>query len=125
MKSNSLRDNYFDTQLQEGRILECMDLNEYLIKNKAASFFVRVAGDSMEGAGIMDGDVLLIDRSLDPGHNKIVVAIVNNEMTLKRLSFKNDRIYLAPENKNYQPIEITEYMDCYIWGVVSAVIRKM
>ncbi len=102
-----------------------LDLNEYLIKNKAASFFVRVAGDSMNGAGIMSGDILLVDRSLDPGHNKIVVAIVDNEMTVKKLCYRDNKNFLVSENPEYKPIEITEHMDCSIWGVVAAVIRKL
>ncbi len=102
-----------------------LDLNEYLVNNKAASFFIRVAGDSMEGAGIMNGDILLVDRSLDPGHNRIVIAIIDGQMTVKRLYFKNHRVFLVSENPRYKPVEITEHMDCSIWGVVSAVIRKL
>ncbi|WP_052507344.1 LexA family protein [Desulfonatronovibrio magnus] len=109
-------DDYMDKSL---------DLNAYLVSNKAASFFVRVAGDSMEGAGILNGDILLIDRSLDPAHNKIVVAILNNELTVKKIRYKGNRVFLIADNPEYQPIEITEHMECAIWGVVAAVIRKL
>ncbi|MFP4111201.1 MAG: LexA family protein [Desulfonatronovibrio sp.] len=102
-----------------------LDLNEHLIRNKAASFYIRVAGDSMNGAGIMSGDILLVDRSVDPAHNKIVVAIVDSEMTVKRLRYRQDRVFLVSENPEFRPIEITSHMDCRIWGVVTAVIRKL
>lgn len=102
-----------------------LDLNEHLIRNKAASFYIRVAGDSMNGAGIMSGDILLVDRSLDPAHNKIVVAIVDSEMTVKRLRYSQDKVFLVSENPEFRPIEITSHMDCRIWGVVAAVIRKL
>lgn len=79
----------------------------------------------MMGAGILCGDILLVDRSMDPVHNRIVVAVIDNEMAVKRLSIKNDKISLLSENKHYYPINITRGMECYIWGVVTAVIRKL
>lgn len=109
-------DDYLDTSL---------DLNEYLVTNRAASFYVRVAGDSMTGAGIMSGDILLVDRSLEPVHNRIVVGVVDNEMVVKRLHLTPSRVSLVPENPLYRSIDITREMDCYIWGVVTAVIRKL
>jgi len=102
-----------------------LDLNEYLIKNRAASFFIRVAGESMRGAGILPGDILLVDRSVEPAHNRIVVAVLDREMLVKRLHFSRRRVYLASENPEFQPVEITEAMDACIWGVVTAVIRKL
>lgn len=109
-------DDYMDRSL---------DLNEYLIKNRAASFFIRVAGESMRGAGILPGDILLVDRSVEPAHNRIVVAVLDREMLVKRLHFSRRRVYLASENPEFQPVEITEGMDACIWGVVTAVIRKL
>lgn len=109
-------DDYLDTGL---------DLNEHLINNRAASFYVRVAGDSMAGAGIMSGDILLVDRSLEPVHNKIVVAVIDNEMIVKRLRVTRDMVSLVSENPGFRPIEVTGEMECSVWGVVIAVIRKL
>ncbi len=103
----------------------CLDLNEYLVRNKAASFFIRVAGDSMREAGILSGDILLVDRSVEPAHNRIVVAMLDGELTVKRLCFKQGRVFLTAENPSYQPLEVTEDMEAYLWGVVTAVIRKL
>lgn len=102
-----------------------LDLNEYLINNRASSFYVRVAGDSMTGAGIMSGDILLVDRSIEPGNNRTVVAVIDNEMVVKRLRVTRDKISLVSENPRYRPIEITGEMECFVWGVVTAVIRKL
>ncbi len=102
-----------------------LDLNEHLVNNKAASFYIRVSGDSMAGIGILSGDILLVDRSLEPGHNKIVVAVIDNDMVVKRLRITSDKISLVSENPHYKPIDITRGMDCYVWGVVAAVIRKL
>lgn len=106
--------------------MDCsLDLNEHLINNKASSFYIRVAGDSMMGAGILCGDILLVDRSMDPVHNRIVVAVIDNDMVVKRLSIRSNRMSLLSENQGYSPINITRGMECYIWGVVTAVIRKL
>lgn len=102
-----------------------LDLNDYLIKNRAASFYIRVAGESMRDAGILSGDILLVDRSLEPAHNKIVVALINNEMAVKRLRRNRQGVFLVSENPEYPPLEITEDMDAAVWGVVAAVIRKL
>ena len=102
-----------------------LDLNEYLIRNQAASFFIRVAGESMHGAGILPGDILLVDRSVNPVHNKIVVAVLDNEMVVKRLRFKEGQAFLVSENPGFPCIEITHAMEACIWGVVIAVIRKL
>lgn len=102
-----------------------LDLNEFLVKNPSASFFVRVTGDSMIGAGIHSGDILLVDRSLEPKHGSVVIAVVNGELTVKRLHRLKDRIYLLPENNNYNPIEITEDMSFEVWGVVRTVIHSV
>jgi DNA polymerase V len=102
-----------------------LDLNEYLIKNPTATFFVRVSGNSMINAGIHDGDILVVDRSLDPLNNKIIIGVVNGEFTVKRILKKNNRIFLVPENPDYQPLEITETMEATVWGVVTYSIHKM
>jgi len=101
-----------------------LDLNEYLIKHPAATYFVHVQGDSMIGAGILSGDLLIVDRSLTPGHNSIVIAMVNGEFTVKRLRKKNGRIYLMPDNPDFSPIELSGDMQVEIWGVVTYVIHN-
>jgi DNA polymerase V len=102
-----------------------LDLNDYLIQNKSATFLVRVEGNSMENAGIFDGDVLVVDRSLEASDGKVVLGVLNGEFTVKRISLKKNRLFLIPENRNYQPIEITEEMDFKIWGVVTYSLHKL
>lgn len=102
-----------------------LDLNDYLIKNPLATFFVKVNGSSMINAGIHDGDMLIIDRSVTPSNNQIVIGVINGEFTVKRISKKNNKILLLPENDNFEPIEITEQMDFKIWGVVVYSIHKL
>ena len=102
-----------------------LDLNEYLIKNPPATFFVEITGDSMTGAGIHSGDILIVDRSLEAVHNKIVVAVVNGEFTVKRLYWKNKTVRLIAENPYYKPIEIKEGTVFEIWGVATTVIHKL
>jgi len=102
-----------------------LDLNKYLIKNPAATFFVRASGDSMEGAGIHHGDLLVVDRSLEPRDKNIVIAAVNGELTVKRIRIKNKKITLEPENGNYSVREITEDNEFEVWGVVTNVIHKL
>lgn len=102
---------------------DTLDLNEYLINNPTASFFAKVEGDSMIGAGIFEGDLLVIDKSLNAKHKDIVIASVNDEFTVKRLDTR-DGIQLIAENKAYQPIKLTGEMEFVIWGVVTGVVRK-
>ncbi len=102
-----------------------LDLNSYLIKHPAATFFVRVSGDSMINAGINDNDILIVDRSLKPSHGKIVIAVVDGQMTVKRLYKRSGKLILMPENKNFKPIEITESMSIEIWGVVVTAIHSL
>ena len=101
-----------------------LDLNQHLIKHPSATFYVYAQGDSMVSAGIYDGDMLIVDRSLEAINDSIVVAIINGEFTVKSISKKNDTLYLMPHNKNYQPIKITEEMDFEIWGVVTHSIHS-
>ena len=101
-----------------------LDLNDHLIKNPAATFFVKVAGNSMINAGIKSGDLLVVDLSLEPKDKKIVVAIINGEFTLKRILKKGDKLFLAPENENFAPIEIKEEMDFEVWGVVTWILHS-
>ena len=105
----------------EGRL----DLNDHLIRNPSATFFVRVTGDSMVDAGIYSGDILVVDRSLEAKDGNIVIAVIDGELTVKRLQRAKNKIYLLPENANYKPIEITSEMNFEVWGVVSTVIHSV
>ncbi len=102
-----------------------LDLNEYLIKHPSATFFLRVAGNSMINAGIHNGDILVVDRALEPADNKIIIAVINGELTVKRVRKARDRLYLMPENDDFKTIEVTEEMDFQIWGVVTHVIHSL
>lgn len=101
-----------------------LDLNEYLIKHPASTFFVKVKGDSMAGAGISSGDILIVDRSLEPKDKRIVVAVVNGEFTVKRVCKDSERLFLVAENPKYPLIEIKDSMDFEVWGVVVHVIHS-
>jgi DNA polymerase V len=101
-----------------------LDLNTHLIKHPASTFFVKASGDSMIDAGIQPGDMLIVDKSLDATHGRIVIAAINGELTVKRLSRRNGRVQLFPENKNYAPIDITTREELIIWGVVTHVIHQ-
>ncbi len=105
--------------------IECkLDLNEHLIKHPAATFFVRVTGDSMIGANINSGDILIVDRAMQVTDNSIVIAYINGEFTVKRIAKKKNTLFLMPENDNFDSIEVTAEMDFEIWGVVSYVIHQ-
>jgi len=103
---------------------EGLDLNTHLVKNKASSFYVEVEGDSMINVGIYPGDKVLVDKSLEPKHGHIVVAVIHNEFTLKRLYRRRGVLELRPENPAYQPIRFKDAEELQIWGVVTAVVRK-
>lgn len=109
----------------EDFIEENLDLNSYLIKNQPATFLVKVQGDSMKNAGINSGDILVVDKSKEPGSGKIVVAVIDGELTVKRLLKQKDGAILMPENENYKPIELKKENDLMIWGVVVGVVRKI
>ena len=109
-----------------GDYIECrLDLNEHLIQHPSATFFVRVAGDSMIGAGIHDKDLLIVDRSLEPKSGHVVVAAVNGELTVKRLLRHNGRCMLQPENEAFESVDIPDGADVHIWGVATSVIHKL
>jgi DNA polymerase V len=109
-------DDYLETNI---------DLNEKLVQHPAATFFARVQGHSMMNVGIHHGDLLIVDRALEPRHKAIVIAVVNGEMILKWLKIENRRVWLMPENPEFPPLEITDRMDLHIWGVVAHVIRSL
>lgn len=104
---------------------ERLDLNELLIKHPSATFFLRVTGSSMINAGIHHNDILVVDRSIEPAHGKIVIASVNGELTVKRLHNAGGKVKLVAENPAYAPIDITEEMEMRIWGVVTNVIHSV
>ena len=101
-----------------------LDLNRHLIKNPAATFFVRVSGDSMEGAGIHHGDLLVVDRSLEPRDKNVVIAVINGELTVKRIRIRKNKITLVAENSNYSAHQVTEDSEFEVWGVVTNVIHQ-
>jgi DNA polymerase V len=102
-----------------------LDLNECLIKHPAATFFVRVAGDSMIEAGIRSKDILVVDRSLEATDQKIVIAVLDGELTVKRIRKKNGRLFLVPENGDFKPLEVTPERRFEVWGVVTYVIHAV
>ena len=102
-----------------------IDLNLELIRNPDATFFGRVKGYSMKDAGISDGDVLVIDKSLEPRNGSIAVCFLDGEFTVKRILKENDAVFLLPANHDFKPIRITEENDFLVWGIVTYVIKKM
>lgn len=102
-----------------------ISLDEELITNKEATFFAKVSGQSMIGAGLDDNDLLVIDRSIPPANNKIAVCFLDGEFTVKRLRVEKDEVWLQPENPNYPIIKITEENNFVIWGIVTNVIKKL
>ena len=104
---------------------ERISLDEELIKNKEATFFARVSGESMINAGLEDGDLIVIDRSIEPSNNKIAVCFIEGEFTVKRIIVKKDKVWLKPENSNYKAIEVKDNDQLVIWGIVTNVIKKL
>lgn len=102
-----------------------LDLNEYLIQHPCATFFVRVIGDSMIDVGIFPNDILIVDRSLEPISGKVVIAVLNGELTVKRLIKKQGEVWLYPENAAYTPLRIQSESELSIWGVVTNVIHAL
>ena len=102
-----------------------ISLDKELIKNKEATFYARVSGDSMVDAGLDDGDLLVIDRSLNPENGNIAICFIDGDFTVKRIKKEKGKLYLIPENKKYKPIELKEDNELIIWGVVEYVIKKV
>ncbi|MCW6512068.1 LexA family protein [Lichenifustis flavocetrariae] len=101
-----------------------LDFNELLVTNAAATFAVRIAGESMTGVGLFPGDIAVVDRSRAPAEGSIVLALLDGEFTIKRYRTKGGRVWLQAENRLFKNIEIKEGSDFEVWGVVSASIRK-
>ncbi len=101
-----------------------LDLNDYLVQHPAATFLFSVQGHSMQGAGILDGDKVVVDRSVPARHGHIVIAVVDGEFTLKRLYQRHNRLELHPENPAFHPIRLTGGKQLEIWGVVVGVVRR-
>jgi DNA polymerase V len=101
-----------------------LDINDIVVTNPAATFYIRVKGNSMIDANIVEGDILVVDRSLEPKHNDIVVAIVDGEFTVKTLYSKEGLVKLVPANPNYPEILLNDLQELKIWGIVSYIIHK-
>ena len=102
-----------------------ISLDQELVKNEDATFYARVRGNSMIDANIEDGDLLVIDRSLETRDGKIAVCMIDGEFTIKRLKVEKDCVYLMPENKDYKPIKVTEENELIVWGIVTYVVKKV
>ena len=101
-----------------------INLQDYIVKNKEATFCVKVEGTSMTKAGINSGDIMIVDRSLHPKHNDIVLAVIDGEFTVKRIAVNENNLYLMPENDNFSPIKITTAMNFQVWGIITHIIHK-
>jgi DNA polymerase V len=101
-----------------------LDLNKHLIKHPTATFYIKVKGNSMLNAGINDGDMLIVDRSLEPKNGDVAVCVIDGEFTVKRIHSYNGEITLMAENPKYKPIKVNEYDDFQVWGVVTYIIHK-
>lgn len=102
-----------------------ISLDNVLVKNREATFYAKASGTSMIGAGIDDGDILVIDRSIEPQNNKIAVCFIDGEFTVKRIKIEKEGVYLIPENPQFQPIKVTEGNNLIIWGIVTYVIKNV
>ena len=102
-----------------------ISIDQEVVRNEEATFYARVSGESMQGAGLDDGDLIVIDRSLEPVDNKIAVCFIDGEFTVKRLKVTKDEVLLIPENPKYQSIKVTEENELIIWGVVTYVVKKL
>ena len=104
---------------------EKLDLNKHLIRNPAATYFVRVTGDSMIGAGIHSGDLLVVDRSIEPVDKKVVIANIDGELTVKRIRIRKGKITLEPENTDFPTQQINPGSEFEVWGVVTNVVHSL
>ena len=123
---------FFESRLQagfpspaQGEYADSIDLNRALITNPAATFCARVIGNSMVDAGINEGDLLIIDRSLTPQDGNIAVCFVDGDFTVKRLSVRDDGIYLTPANSQFPELKVDEESNFQVWGVVSHIIKRV
>jgi len=130
--SQGIELSFFDTKIQAGfpspaedHLEQRLDLNTLVIENPSATFFVRVAGESMKDIGITDGDILVVDRSIESWENRIVVAVIDSEFTIKRFTTRYETVVLKAENPDYPAIKITSEMDFSVWGVVSWTLKKL
>lgn len=102
-----------------------LDLHRLAVPNPALTYFLRASGSAMEGAGIYDGDLLVVDCSLEPEHGKVVIAAIYGELTVKRLEIRNKQIYLVPAAPGHEETQITGHPGAYIWGVVTHNLHKL
>lgn len=102
-----------------------IDLNKKLVENPDTTFYIKVQGHSMIDAGINDKDILVVDRTIEPSDKMIAICFIDGEFTVKRLKLEKDHLFLMPENKNYEPIKISEENNFIIWGIVTYVIKKI
>jgi DNA polymerase V len=102
-----------------------ISIEQLVVKNETATFYAKANGNSMIGAGIDDGDILVIDRSIEPTDNKIAVCFIDGDFTIKRIKIEEDCIYLQPENPKFKSIKVTEDNDLIIWGIVTYVVKKV
>ena len=102
-----------------------ISLDTVVVKNRESTFYAKASGTSMTGADIDDGDILVIDRSLEPQNNKVAVCFLDGEFTVKRIKVSKEEMLLMPENKAFEPIKITEENQLIIWGIVTYVIKKV
>ena len=129
-KSSELQ--FFEGRIQagfpspaQGEYADTIDLNRALITNPAATFCARVIGNSMVDAGINEGDLLIIDRSITPHDGCIAVCFIDGDFTVKRLAVRDDGVYLQPANANFPEIKVFEDSDFQVWGVVSHIVKKV
>jgi len=102
-----------------------ISIDQEVVKNESATFFARVDGQSMQGAGLDDGDLIVIDRSKEPENGKIAVCFIDGEFTVKRLKVEKDCVYLMPENSKYKALKVTSENQLIIWGIVTYVVKKV
>ena len=131
-KGKSLGQLFFDQGISAGFPSPADDfkesrisLDDELVQNKDSTFYAKVSGDSMIGAGLDDGDLLVIDRSLNPENGKIAICLVDGDFTVKRIKKEKNKFYLVPENKKYKSIELKKENELVIWGIVKYVIKKV
>lgn len=102
-----------------------VSIDQIVVKHKEATFYAKASGNSMIGAGIDDGDILVIDRSLEARDGKIAVCFVDGEFTVKRIKVEQDCVYLVPENPKFEPIKVTEENELIVWGIVTHVVKSL